>query len=73
MNFRVYSEEEIRANILNSKYHNLNEINDKMLSRRSMNRPTCEELLNDKILWALDAKELDSVQKSSSDKYLFLK
>jgi hypothetical protein len=26
-------------------------------------RPTCEKILNDKKLWALDAKELNSVQK----------
>ncbi len=34
-----------------------------MLKLTYAKRPTCEEILDDKNLWALDAKELDLVQK----------
>ncbi len=34
-----------------------------MLDLSFDDRPTCEEILNDKKLWALDAKELDLAQK----------
>jgi hypothetical protein len=46
------------SSLLKDKYSNVIESITRMMSNHTKFRPTCEQLLNDKSLWALDIKEL---------------
>lgn len=50
--------EAINSCLLKDKYFNVIESIKHMLSPHTKLRPTCQQLLNDKSLWALDIKEL---------------
>jgi hypothetical protein len=50
--------EAINSSLLKDKYLNVIESIKQMMSAAIKLRPTCEQLLNDKSLWALDIKEL---------------
>jgi hypothetical protein len=50
--------EAIKSSLLKDKYLNVIESIKHMMSPPTKLRPTCEQLLNGKSLWALDIKEL---------------